>query len=45
MKKSLASMNINTSQGKIRIHFAHSSSFLPDISAGKIARELWWTNQ
>jgi hypothetical protein len=38
-------MNINTSQGQILIHFTHFSCLLPDISAGRIARELWWTSQ
>jgi hypothetical protein len=29
-----------------KIHsFAHFSNSLPDISAGRIARELWWTSQ
>jgi hypothetical protein len=44
-KKSLASMNTNTSQGKILIPFAHSSCLLPDLSAGRIAREQRWTSQ
>jgi hypothetical protein len=38
--KSLASINKNTSQG-----LACSSCLLPDDSAGRIARELWWMNQ
>jgi hypothetical protein len=25
--------------------FAHSSYLLPDVSAGRIARGLWWTSQ
>jgi hypothetical protein len=25
--------------------FLHSSYTLPDVSAGRIARELWWTSQ
>jgi hypothetical protein len=38
-------MNKNTSQGQILIPLAYSSCLLPDDSAGRIARELWWTNQ
>jgi hypothetical protein len=38
-------MNKITSQGQILIPFAHSSCLLPGDSAGRIARELWWTNQ
>jgi hypothetical protein len=38
-------MNKNTLQGKIHIPFGYSSSLLPDDSAGRITRELWWTNQ
>jgi hypothetical protein len=41
-KKSLASMN--NLQGQILIPFAHSFCLLPDDSAGRIAREHWWTN-
>jgi hypothetical protein len=40
-KKSLASMNKNTSHGQILIPFACSSCLLPDDYAGRIARELW----
>jgi hypothetical protein len=43
--KTLASMNRNTLQGKIVIPFAHSSCLLQDISAGRIARQLWWKSQ
>jgi hypothetical protein len=45
VRKSLASMNKNCSQGQIRHSFARSSYLLPDDSAGRIDRELWWTNQ
>jgi hypothetical protein len=38
-------MNKNTSRGKILISFANSSFLLKDDSAGRISRELWWTNQ
>jgi hypothetical protein len=38
-------MNKNTSQGQIFIPFARSSWFLPDDSACRFTRELWWTNQ
>jgi hypothetical protein len=38
-------MNKNTSQGKILILFTHFSCILPHDSAGRFARELWWTNQ
>jgi hypothetical protein len=44
-KKSLASINKNTSQGQTVIPFAHSSCLLQDDSAGRIARELWWMGQ
>jgi hypothetical protein len=40
-KKSLASKF----KAKFIIPFACSSCLLPDDSAGRIARELWWTNQ
>jgi hypothetical protein len=26
-------------------HSVHSSYTLPDVSAGRIARELWWMSQ
>jgi hypothetical protein len=29
---------------KFNIHFARSSYLLPDVSADRIYRELWWTN-
>jgi hypothetical protein len=38
-------MNANTLQGQIHHPFARPSCMLPDDSAGRIARELWWTNQ
>jgi hypothetical protein len=44
-KKYLASMKKNAVQGQNLIPFAHFSCFLLDDSAGKTARELWWTNQ
>jgi hypothetical protein len=44
-KKSLASINKNTSQGQTVIPFVHSSCLLQDDSAGRIARELWWMGQ
>jgi hypothetical protein len=37
-------MNKNISQGQIFIPFANSSCLLPDDSADRSARELWWTN-
>jgi hypothetical protein len=41
IKKSLAGMNKNTSQGLIHPFLL----FATDYSADMIARELWWTNQ
>jgi hypothetical protein len=35
----------NSLQDQILVPFAHLSCLLPDDSAGRIARELWWTNQ
>jgi hypothetical protein len=32
-------------QDQILIPFAHSSCLLPHDYAGKITREIWWTNQ
>jgi hypothetical protein len=32
-------------QGKIITPFFHSFYFLPDDSAGRTARKLWWTSQ
>jgi hypothetical protein len=44
-KKSLASINRNTSHDQILVPFAHSSCLLPNDSAGRITRELWWISQ
>jgi hypothetical protein len=41
VKKSLASTN----KGKFVISITHSSCLVHDNSAGRIARELWWTSQ
>jgi hypothetical protein len=38
-------MNKNTWQGQILIPFTHFSCYLPDDSAGRIARELWWRSE
>jgi hypothetical protein len=38
-------MNKNTLLVQILIPFIHSSCLLPDDFTGRIARELWWTNQ
>jgi hypothetical protein len=32
-------------EGKILSPFVHSFYLLPDYSAGRIARELWWKSQ
>jgi hypothetical protein len=45
VKKSVAGMNRNNLQGEIYHSFACSSFLIPDGSAGRIARERWWTNQ
>jgi hypothetical protein len=44
LKNHLGSFNKNTSQDQTD-HFARSSYLLPDESAGRIAREIWWKNQ
>jgi hypothetical protein len=44
-KKLRASMNKNTFHGEIHNFLLPFPLFLPDDSAGMIARELWWTNQ
>jgi hypothetical protein len=44
-EESFESMNKDISQGQINHTLLRSSCLLPDDSAGKIARELWWTNQ
>jgi hypothetical protein len=44
VKKSLASMNKNTSQAKFLFLLPiHPALYL--MTAGRFARELWWTNQ
>jgi hypothetical protein len=45
VKNSSESMNKNTSHAKFIISFARPSYLLPDHSAGRIAKDLWWTNQ
>jgi hypothetical protein len=44
-KKSLASMKKKLHKVKFIISFTHSYCLLPDDSAGRIFRELWWMNQ
>jgi hypothetical protein len=39
-RKILRHINKNTSEGQILTPFAHSSTLLPDYSAGRIARAL-----
>jgi hypothetical protein len=38
-------MNKNILQGQVLILYVHSSCLLPDDSAGRIAKELWWIKQ
>jgi hypothetical protein len=44
-KKKFVSVCTTCLQDKILTPFVHSSYLLPDDSAGRIARELWWTSQ
>jgi hypothetical protein len=45
-KNSLSSISKKILQNtKFIISFAHSSCLLPDDSAGRIVRDLWWMDQ